>query len=234
MKIFSLVFLLFLSACSGKWRYVEGASSKSWGDLDEKFKFCKIGYNQSPIDVKLPFEINDDLKFSYQNSDVAKQREDYVLSFDFFSKDKNILLRGKKKYFLRKFHFHHPSEHLIGSKPHSLELQIYHKSEDEQWLVLAIFLEVGQKNSEFQKIVELISAKKSEGKIDLKNIVKSDDKIFYYDGSFTTPPCKEGVKWYVMKTPISISKEQMNAIIKGAIFTKSNAREVQEFHPEKF
>jgi carbonic anhydrase len=68
----------------------------------------------------------------------------------------------------------------------------------------------------------------------LSKIVKEKDKIFFYDGSFTTPPCKEGVKWYVMKTPVTVSKEQMNQIIKLGIFVKSNARSVQEFHPEKF
>ena len=72
------------------------------------------------------------------------------------------------------------------------------------------------------------------GRIDISKIVNTNDKTFFYDGSLTTPPCSEGVKWYVMKTPVKISQEQMNKIIKSAIFAKTNARPVQAFHPEKY
>jgi carbonic anhydrase len=225
--LLSFLFLLILSSCSLQWNY---KNQDNWGAKDEN-RFCKIGYNQSPIDVKYEFKEND-LKFSYQKSNVEKKRVNYVLKSEFFSRD--FLQRGKKKYFIRYLEFHHPSEHLVKGEPRSIEMQIIHKSEDEQWLVLAIFLEVGEENAQFSQIINFLQSSKKEGEINLGKIVNSDDKIFFYDGSFTTPPCFEGVKWYVMQTPIYLSKEQMNQIIKSAIFAKSNARKVQEFHPEKF
>ena len=232
MKKLLIIFLIiFLPSCKGQWSYEGSTGPKNWSNLNESYKFCKIGYNQSPIDIKENFE-ESDLKFFYANSDVEKERQDYVMNINFFGRD--YLLRGSKKYYLRKMLFHHPSEHLIKGKPHSLELQIYHKSEDEQWLILALFLEIGKENLEFKKITKLLLNKEKEAKIDLSKIVKENSHTFFYDGSFTTPPCKEGVKWYVVKTPIEISKEQMNQIIKSAIFVKSNARPVQEFHPEKY
>ncbi len=222
-------------SCAKNWSYSGKTAPQNWGDLDEKFKFCKIGYNQSPIDIKSDFE-DGELKFSYSNSDVELLRKNYVKQVEFDSRD--FVLRGKKKYFIRNLHFHHPSEHLVAGEPHSLEMQIYHKSEDEQLLVLAIFLEVvkgsTKENLEIDNLIKLLSSKEKAAKLNLAKIVNYGDKIFFYDGSFTTPPCTEGVKWYVMKTPLQISKSQMNQIIKLAILAKSNAREVQQFHPEKY
>ena len=232
MKFFLPIFLAFFTfSCTKNWSYEGKNQSKNWGNLSEEFKFCKIGYNQSPIDVNLGFEKNE-LKFFYQNSEVETLDKNHVRQIIFDNRD--FILRGKKKYFLRHLEFHHPSEHLVDSNQHSLELQIYHKSDDEQLLVLAIFLEIGAANSAFNDLIKTLSKSESSPKLNLAKIVQSDDKIFFYDGSLTTPPCSEGVKWYVMKTPLKISKDQINQIIKTAIFVKSNAREVQKFHPEKY
>jgi len=228
MKKFFLIFFAFIFSCKSQWSY---ESPGQWGDLDEKFKFCKIGYNQSPINIEDKF-VESDLKFFYQLSDVEKVKKNYVQNINFDGE--NFLLRGKKKYWLHSIVFRHPSEHLIAGKQHSLEMQFYHKSEDEQSLVVAVFLELGDENSDFTSLINFLASKEREGRIDPIKFIKTSDKVFFYDGSLTTPPCKEGVKWYVMKTPLRISKEQMNAIIKSAIFAKSNARPAQVFHPEKY
>lgn len=228
MKKILLVIFIFTLSCSNDWNY---ESPEKWDENNEKNKFCKIGYNQSPIDVKYEFE-KSELSFDYKKSEVEKIPKLHHLSINFYGK--NFVTRGKKKYLLREISFHHPSEHLIDGKAHSLEMQISHKSEDEQWLILAVFLEVGKENSDFANLIKFLASRDKEIEINPSNLVKNDDEIFFYDGSFTTPPCKEGVKWYVMKTPIKISKEQMNKIIKSTIFVKTNARPVQEFHPEKY
>ena len=230
---YSSLFLLTAS-CSAKWRYSEN-SSLDWAKISEKNKFCKIGSNQSPIDIVNEFSDNE-LIFNYQlpkQNNAEKIRDHYVLKTVFF--DRSYLLRVKKKYFLRYFEFHHPSEHLVKGQTHSLEMQIAHKSDDEQWLMLSVFLEVGKENKNFNEIIDFVSNKKNlETKINLNKIINKNDQVFFYDGSLTTPPCTEGVKWYVFKTPIEISKEQMNILIKKTIFSKSNAREVQKFNFEKF
>lgn len=232
MKNFLAVFLvIFTSSCVNEWNYEGGRGPKNWGDLKEDYKFCKIGYNQSPIDVTADFK-DSELQFYYSNSDVEKRRVNQVMQIEFDSRD--FAMRLKKKYYVREVQFHHPSEHLVNGKPHSLEMQIYHKNDSEQWLVLAIFLEVGKENPEFNKLIKLLSKKEKDGKLDLSKIVNENDKTFFYDGSLTTPPCTEGIKWYVMKNPVYVSKEQMRQLIKLGIFSKTNARPVQAFHPEKY
>ncbi|MEK7679483.1 MAG: carbonic anhydrase family protein, partial [Deltaproteobacteria bacterium] len=49
-------------------------------------------------------------------------------------------------------------------------------------------------------------------------------------GSLTTPPCSEGVKWHVLKTPIQMSEAQIKAF--SEIF-KMNSRPVQPLNSRK-
>jgi carbonic anhydrase len=239
MKKISLLLVFFLFSCKVDWSYSGKGSPQNWAKISEKNKFCKIGYNQSPIDINLSMNkdfILNDLKFDYSNAEIEKNNEKYHQKINFYGK--NFVFRGKKKYWLKHVEFHHPSEHLLESSPHSLEMQIYHKSEDEQWLTVSYFLEIASKNNNenlyFKNLINFLKSNKIEDKFDLSKIIDETSLSFFYEGSFTTPPCVEGVKWYIMKNPIFITKEQMNAIIKSTIFVKSNAREVQKFNPEKF
>ena len=234
MKLAAIFLLLAITSCE-KWSYSGKHGPNSWGDLDIKYKFCKIGYNQSPIDITSEFKEHD-LKFTHSDSTIVKENKKYNLALHFYGE--NFLFRGKKKYMLRNLEFRHPSEHLVKGKNHSLEMQITYKSEDEQSLRLAFFFEPDTKtnseNSQFSKLIKFLSSNEKEGKVDIASLVPQTDLAFFYEGSNTVPPCREGVKWYVMKTPIAISKDQMQQIIKSAIFVPSNARPVQKFNPEGY
>ena len=45
--------------------------------------------------------------------------------------------------------------------------------------------------------------------IEETNLLPPTGEYFSYAGSLTTPPCSEGVKWIVLKTPIEASAEQI-------------------------
>lgn len=51
------------------------------------------------------------------------------------------------------------------------------------------------------------------GELNLGNFLsKVDFSEFYnYDGSFTTPPCTEGINWFVVKDVQKISQAQLNS-----------------------
>jgi carbonic anhydrase len=232
MRKIAVIFLLLAIASCTKWSYSGHNGPAAWGTLDEKYKFCKVGYNQSPIDIISDFKEHE-LKFNHTDSTIVKEKKDYNLALHFYGE--NFLFRGKKKYLLRNLEFRHPSEHLVKGKSHSLEMQITYKSEDEQSLRLAFFLDLGDKeNAKFSSLVKFLSSKEKEGKVDIAALVPTNDTAFFYEGSNTVPPCREGVKWYVMKTPILLSKDQLNQIIKSTIFVPSNARPVQKFNPENY
>lgn len=38
-------------------------------------------------------------------------------------------------------------------------------------------------------------------------------KFWHYDGSFTTPPCTEGVKWWVIEEPVIITQAQLDGFL---------------------
>ena len=50
-------------------------------------------------------------------------------------------------------------------------------------------------------------------------------------GSFTTPPCTEGVKWFILSTPVELSSEQIDAF--RAIYDGNN-RPVQPLNDREF
>ena len=54
-----------------------------------------------------------------------------------------------------------------------------------------------------------------------------EDKDYYrFNGSFTTPPCTEGVKWFVLKKPMTVSKEQIKQFFD--VMKHTNNRNIQK------
>lgn len=146
-------------------------------------------------------------------------------------------------------HWHAPSEHTVDGKYYDAEAHIVHSKEDGSLAVLGIFFEVpafsldkdlteNESAGENAFVKNYLSAhdKRNEdeakkGSIDMSQLVselkanvdnatKDEDKSFFmYEGSLTTPPCSQGVAWTVMKSPLSISYEQLEEI---ATYTKGN------------
>ena len=50
--------------------------------------------------------------------------------------------------------------------------------------------------------------------IDAAALLPADRTFFTYAGSLTTPPCTEGITWYVLKVPIEMSRAQIAAFTK--------------------
>jgi carbonic anhydrase len=47
------------------------------------------------------------------------------------------------------------------------------------------------------------------------SLLPEDLSYFTYTGSLTTPPCTEGVRWFVMETPVPVSEfviQQLHAV----------------------
>jgi carbonic anhydrase len=61
-------------------------------------------------------------------------------------------------------------------------------------------------------------------KINANQLLPKNTAYYTYSGSLTTPPCNEIVNWIVLKTPVEVSKSQIDAF--ASLFKKS-ARPIQ-------
>ena len=99
---------------------------------------------------------------------------------------------------------------------------------------IGVLFNEGSENKSLKEVFANMPAK--EGKVALKSnfdatsILPSSLAYYSYSGSLTTPPCSEGVSFYILKAPIELSKDQLNAFKK--VF-KMNARPLQPLNGRK-
>jgi carbonic anhydrase len=60
--------------------------------------------------------------------------------------------------------------------------------------------------------------------IDATTLLPADKGYYSFEGSLTTPPCSEGVRWFVLKTPVQVSEGEIAAF--GKLYPM-NARPTQ-------
>ena len=83
--------------------------------------------------------------------------------------------------------------------------------------VLGVFIEVGSKHEEFDKVIQTLGKIKNKSDktplehkcIDCNNLLPKSHEFWTYPGSLTTPPLLESVTWIVFKEPIQVSKDQV-------------------------
>lgn len=195
------------------WEYTGHTTPEKWASLSEKYRECGTGLNQSPIDIihsmhaKLP-----PLAPSYESAsnliiDNGHTVQVNMTKGSFFVID-NI------RFELKQFHFHAPSENHIDGKEFPLEGHFVHLDKDGNIAVIAVMFEGGKENKALAKFWNTMPTKAGENKpLKLLKIAKAllpKDKHYYrFNGSLTTPPCTEGVRWFVFKESLPISKAQV-------------------------
>jgi carbonic anhydrase/phosphoserine phosphatase len=195
------------------WSYSGDAGPEHWGDLDPDYATAKTGRQQSPINIRGAVDTNlPKLQFKYQPSKVHLVYNGHAIQEN--EDPGSFGLAGGKRYELQQFHFHSPSEHTVNGKQYPMEMHLVHKSQDGTIGVLGVFIEEGEHNKAFDPLWFLMPDANHPSrdlgiKIDTQSLLPKQLGYFKYDGSFTTPPCTEQVKWVMLETPIALSAEQI-------------------------
>jgi len=213
------------------WGYADETGPQHWSEIDPKFRMCKLGVNQSPVDLnrfidaKLP-------KLGITYAGISKDVVNNGHTIKVTTVGKNEVIVDGIPFHLVQYHFHTPSENTIEGKQFPMEAHFVHKSKDGEYLVIALMFQEGAQNRALQKVLSYLEPKVGHKKA-LKEMFNPGDffpkKLDYYryDGSFTTPPCTEGVRWIVLKRPVEASKAQIEQMHK---IMGSNNRPTQPLH----
>ncbi len=210
------------------WSYEGAHGPAHWGDMGHEFAACKLGKQQSPIDItaarkaELPAIV-----FSYAASPASVVDNGHTIQVK-VSPGSTIAV-GERKFELLQFHFHKPSEEKVKGKAYAMDAHLVHRAADGKLAVVAVLLEPGAASDLVEAVWKATPAGHGESapgalKVDPAQLLPANRGYYTFSGSLTTPPCSEGVTWFVLRSPVQVSKEQV------ATFAKrypNNARPVQ-------
>lgn len=212
------------------WSYDGPSGPAAWGKLHPSYAMCDRGRFQSPIDIRdgvgvdLP-ALNLEFRPSlFRVIDTGKTFEVHVTT-------------GGALTVLGNFHrlmhieFRHPAEERVNGKVFDMSMQLFFRDMQGRQAIMSVPLAAtGKENPFIQAIWNHIPLVRNEPvsppdvTVNLVQALPRDLSYFHFMGSLTTPPCTEGVAWYVLKNPVEISPEQV------AVFARlfpNNTRPIQ-------
>ena len=214
------------------WAYMGNVGPKHWSEVKKEFNMCSEGKQQSPINVIASKDIElKALALEYKTGSKSIINNGHTVQVNV--EDGSVLKIDGADYKLKQFHFHVPSENNINGNKFPLEAHFVHATDDGKLAVVAVMFTEGEENPVLAKIWKKLPSLKvgEEAKCglsadEIKALMPENKDYYKFMGSLTTPPCSENVKWQVYKTPLTVSKEQINAFF--TLFGFPNNRPVQD------
>jgi len=212
----------YVSPWKTPWDYSGPRGSAHWSELDPAYAACN-GKEQSPIDIRttektaLPAP-----RFDYHAGPIQYViNNGHTIRVNYYAPGSgDFLVFEGMRYQLTQFHFHRPSEEQVNGKAYDMVLHLMHEASNGKVAGVAVFLKAGKGNPAVQEVWDHMPSAEGQnfvGALELNPIelLPSDRAAYYmYNGSVTAPPCTEGVTWFVLKSPITVSRAQIDAFAK--------------------
>ncbi|KAI5815654.1 carbonic anhydrase [Pyronema omphalodes] len=200
------------------WSYDGVNGPLMWHTLDAKNAACAEGKHQSPIDIdSATIQYGAEAQLLWPSTGAFNLTNnghtvEAIPGGKYVSR-----LGGREEFTLRNFHFHASSEHTVDGLIYPLEAHFVHQSDAGNYAVVGVFFEVERRGSSFFRSMDFELLQEKDDKVeilnlDLEPIIQNVGNVFTYAGSLTTPPCSEGISWFVEKKPLTISAAQYKQI----------------------
>jgi carbonic anhydrase len=208
------------------WGYDAEEGPEHWGSLSPEFRLADEGREQSPIDIAASGVQEGHLPavdFRYRATHAHWVNDGHTLQHA--EDGENHLIWEGQRWDLHQYHVHMPSEHTVDGFHASAELHFVHTNEEGEVLVIAVMVIAGEDHADMLVTVPHLPTQ-TGGEADLPVVrdptewLPNDRAYWSYHGSFTTPPCTEGVIWMVMQDPVTAPQEALRQV--GRILGRNN------------
>merc|ERR1712194_122702 len=206
-SIIVIIAILAIKVQTSSWTY---AGQSTWSNT---YSDCALSA-QSPIDIPRTSLSND---YTTTTDIVTSYSAKSSLSIlnDGGHTQKVVGAWGtttwdSKTYTMAQFHTHQPSEHTFDGMRYDMEMHFVHQQgTNTDYLVLTVFFNIGPTASSF-----LTTCNYSSVNVwDVLGSAQGNGEYIYYSGSFTTPPCTEGVTFILFRDFLQMSKAQWDAYV---------------------
>jgi carbonic anhydrase len=210
--------------------------------VNPSYSLCQTGTQQSPIALSLSngLALNHVPAFNYSGARagnfynwgygpafVLQHEGDWTRHPGFTYDNVTVYLKG--------WHIHAPADHSVGGDRSKAELHLVHvDAEGHEAAVLAIRLDPGNFDSPFfSQLPDMIgfsdTATVEPVTLDLElalRAVQHFNEFWTYQGSLTSPPCSEGIRWFVARQIMFTGVRQMQGILGASTYSARAEQEV--------
>lgn len=211
------------------WEYSGEFGPEHWAEVQSDFVACSSGRNQSPIDLGNFIEADlPAIVFDYKPGGHEVVNNGHTVQVN-YSPGSSITV-DSTVFELKQFHFHSPSENTINGKSFPMEAHFVHADAKGNLAVVALMFKEGDSSKLLETVWPHVP-QDADDETDLTppvaaaDLLPADRDYYRYSGSLTTPPCSEGVRWFVLKQPAKATPEQLGKV--GKAIGHPNNRPVQ-------
>lgn len=195
---------------AGKWSYGGEQGPDHWAELSADFRLCQAGQAQSPINLAgARPTLEEPLLFRYRSNPLTLVNDGHTLRIDY--EPGSHIRVGPRRYELLQTQFHTPGEHRVNGFAAEMVAQFIHRDLEGNLAIVEVpFVSGRRTNNVLARIWEHLPEQPGSSfhgqqiGINPTFMLPNERIYFSYHGSLTTPPCTEGVEWFVFRQPVEV------------------------------